>query len=122
MSVTIPVFDVIERKVVIARSSARQLEPRLAEAKEQGSDEISLDFTNVVGVGPSFVDELIGVIQDVFGETMGSVTVRLINPPSRLSDKYLAIGRGRQLEVSEDADGAWRLTRRHSPSDTIGRH
>jgi hypothetical protein len=104
------VFDLLPRRVLVTRESARSIAVPLALALERGQGEIALDFSGIEAVTPSFVDEVLNVVDESRGSgDRASLRVRLLNPPTRLSRKFSAVGRGHGLRISESADGAWTI-------------
>ena len=80
-------------------------------AKHSGTTEVSLDFSGVDAVTPSFVDELLGTIEAIFrGAEASDFRLLLLNPPTRLSSKFSAIGRARGLSIVESATSSWVVT------------
>ena len=48
------------------------------------------------------------MIEEVTGrEGQGQFTVRIDNPPTRLSSKFAAVARAHNVQASESDDGAW---------------
>ena len=63
------------------------------------------------GVSPSFVEELIFVIEESVSDSgLDDASFVLTNVPTRLSSKFQAIGRGRQVDIVESAPGTWRIS------------
>jgi hypothetical protein len=108
---TIGVYDLLQRRALITRESARSIAGPLSAALELCEGEVALDFSGVEAVTPSFVDEVLGVIYETLkaGER-SSLRVTVLNPPTRLSAKFAAVGRGRRLRISESPGGAWTVT------------
>jgi hypothetical protein len=65
-----------------------------------------LDIQGVEAISPSLVDELILAFS---GEPIRCKRLRLKGLPSRLSDKFLAIGRGHGIAIEETPAHDWRL-------------
>ncbi len=72
---------------------------------------MTLDFAGVDAVTPSFVDEILAIVEDAIARRR-EVSLRLVflHPPTRLSSKFAAIGRARALEIAEAPDGEWIIT------------
>lgn len=105
-------FDLAHRRVLVTRESARSLAPAIAAALSQGQPPLELDFDGVAGLTPSFLDELLGVITELLAqERAPRVEVVVLKPPTRLSSKFAAIGRGRDLSITEGPDGSWVVAR-----------
>jgi len=108
---TLRIFDLVPRKALVARATARELGAAIEGALNRSGDAIELDFSGVEAVTPSFVDEILGIIQTVVdGGGVGLERIIVSHPPTRLSSKFEAIGRGRNLHVAEERDGTWVIT------------
>jgi|688.fasta_scaffold482941_2 hypothetical protein len=113
---TIRVRDILQRPVLISRESARTLQDHLSAAIEataapagSAAPAVILDFEGISGAAPSFVDELIKILEEVVGDRGESRALRMTitNVPMRLSAKFSAIARGHCLSVEERPDGSW---------------
>jgi len=65
----------------------------------------------VLGMAPSFFDELLSVITesaDVAAEPLAPIVVS--HPPTVLLAKHHLVCKGHGLKVSEDASGRWVIT------------
>jgi hypothetical protein len=102
------VYDLYRRPVLVTRESAHALRELLAASRFDPRQTV-LDFAGVEAVTPSFFDELVGEIVDVLGDRAG-VTVSLVNFPTRLSTKYEAIARGRNITLGEPTPGRWDIS------------
>jgi hypothetical protein len=102
-----------KQRLLVSRDSARSLGPILKDLTSGRSEELELDFDGIEGITPSFLDELLGVL-DIAVTSSGNRTVRILlrRPPTRLSTKFSAVGEGRGFEVSQTAGGDWMLTHR----------
>ena len=109
---TIRLYDLVGRKVLVTRDSARSIQPYLAAALEGGDREVALDFEGVDGMTPSFLDEILSVIEEQ-GEDASEAHFSVIvkNPPTALSAKFAAVGRGHGLTIKESSDVGWTLKR-----------
>lgn len=116
---TLRVQDVLTEKILISRESARVLEDALKSmtdaAKTAGQTSepppVTVDFLGVVGISPSFLDELLSIFESVMGDKTNGGRRRLIvaHPPTRLSLKFEAVGRGHGMSVQAMPDGSWLL-------------
>jgi hypothetical protein len=106
---SIRIFDLIGKKALVTRDSANVLREFLRTHIHENV--VKLDFDGIDAVTPSFVDEVLAVIDETF-RTRGhsEFRVQFLNPPTRLSSKFLAIGKGRGLDVQEAEDHSWTLT------------
>jgi hypothetical protein len=104
--------DVIKNRVLVTRKSARGLASVIEAAIRISPGTLKLDFAHVDGVTPSFLDELLSVVDESFARlNVDSFRVEILNPPTALSAKFVAIGRGRDLTLAE-TDGGWIIERR----------
>jgi hypothetical protein len=62
-------------------------------------------------VAPSFLDELLTILESLVRSQASGQEVELIvaNPPTRLSLKFEAIARGHGMSIQGLPDGSWRL-------------
>jgi hypothetical protein len=108
MITTLKVYDLVPKRALITRESAWPIREALT-TKE--GDEIALDFAGIEAVTPSFIDELLGALDESFlSSRRAQFRLLLIDPPTGLSEKFLAIARARGLRISEAESGAWTVT------------
>lgn len=114
---TIRICDILPEKVLVSRESARLLDQPVRAALAAVNDalageSVALDFAEVGGVAPSFLDELIRVLETALGQENGTTPLRIIilNPPTRLSSKFEAVARGHALRAIAQPDGSWLLS------------
>lgn len=106
--------DVLKNRVLVTRASARTLTPAIEAAIGDSSEALRLDFSRVDGITPSFLDELLSVVTEAFARmNVNSFRVEILNPPTALSTKFAAIGRGRDLSLTESGEG-WTIERQRS--------
>lgn len=102
---SVMIFDLLGSRVLVTRGSARAIGEALENALVEG--QVELDFVGVEGMTPSFLDEALAVIEHELARAGGTLfRVLILNPPTRLSSKFAAVGRGRGLSISETPDGA----------------
>ena len=71
-----------------------------------------MDFSGVDGLTPSFFDELLVVIEECTEATaQAHFRVTVEHPPTTLSSKFLAVGRGHGLSIEKASNGAWIISR-----------
>jgi hypothetical protein len=112
---TLKLYELLKRRALITRESADTI--REAVTASIGSNgEVTLDFSGVDAVTPSFVDEVLGIIDDASDQT-GRTALRVVflNAPTRLSAKFAAIGRGHGARMIEADSGSWEITRQTPP-------
>ena len=110
---TIKIYELLQRRVLVTRGSAREIEPELVAALVEGQGEVEIDLFSVGGLTPSFFDETLAIFEEKMADTNGEqfrLTVR--NPPTQLSSKFVAVGRGHGLTVTESESGAWIISKR----------
>ncbi len=73
--------------------------------------EVTLDFTGIDAVTPSFVDELLAMIDDArSASSRHEVRVVFAHTPTPLSAKFLAIGKRHGATMSESGSDSWEIT------------
>lgn len=108
---TVKVDNLLHKRALITRESARVISGALSTAMAMDGGEVALDFSGVDAVTPSFVDELLAVVDEILTEReWASFRVLFLNPPTRLSAKFAAVGRARGLQIAESLEGAWTIT------------
>ncbi len=109
---TVRIYAVIPKRVLVTRESARQLAPELKSAVGQGGEELVLDFSQVDGLTPSFLDELLAVVEETLAaDARKALAISVVNAPTRLSAKFEAVARAHALVAREMNSGTWMLTR-----------
>jgi hypothetical protein len=108
----IKVHDLLPQRALITRDSARLIQGALTDALVRGRGEATLDFTGVQAVTPSFVDEVLSVVDEVLGRIESDrVRVVFLNPPTRLSEKFAAVSRRHGLSASEAGSDTWMIVK-----------
>ena len=93
-------YDLLRKRVLVTRGSARSIETKLAAALAEGNGEIALDFTGVDGITPSFLDETLTIIEESAKQrTQGPVRVTVEHLPTQFSSKFAAVGRAHGLDI-----------------------
>ncbi|MDP3768904.1 MAG: DUF4325 domain-containing protein [Dehalococcoidia bacterium] len=107
---TVNVYKILGKRALVTRESARALRSSIASAAAENKD-LGLEFEGVDAVTPSFVDEIMGIVDEVMPDR-GRERLRLVflHAPTRLSEKFAAIGRGRHLDITESDEGTWVVT------------
>ncbi len=101
------VFELTGKRALVTRASAAEIGSALNEASTDG--EIIVDFAGVDAVTPSFVDEILAVVEELVRDRDAG-GVSFLHIPTRLSEKFVAVGRAHQLSVTESEDGTWAIT------------
>lgn len=108
---TIRVFDLIPKRMLVARGTAREIWPDLKRTFAPLDDDVTLDFHGIRGVTPSFLDEVLSMVGELAANSKASdVRIKIASPPAELSEVLSAIAKTHGLVISEAADGAWILT------------
>jgi hypothetical protein len=109
---TLRVHDLLPKRALVTRESAEPIRRALVSADLDAASEIVLDFSGIDAVTPSFVDEVLSALDKSFRRAKHDrFRLLLLNPPTRLSSKFAAVARGRDLDISETEGGAWVVTR-----------
>lgn len=107
---TIRLYDLLRRRALITRESAATLRQTLASAVE-ADGELVVDFAEVDAVTPSFIDELLALIEDAARQAgRPGLRALFLNAPTRLSAKFLAIGKGHGTRMVETGTNSWEIT------------
>ncbi|MDP3062285.1 MAG: hypothetical protein Q8O40_03575 [Chloroflexota bacterium] len=105
-------YDFLGKRALVTRESARAIGPVIAAAIAEGRGRIELDFFGVDAITPSFLDEVLAMIdQQLSTMKEGMFDVIVLSPPTRLSSKFEAVGRSYGLTVSALEGGSWRITK-----------
>ena len=106
------VHDLVKKRALVTRESATVIRDILAQAFNESEPELVLDLTGIDAVTPSFVDEALSFVEASLRDpSVNPRRVVFLNPPTRLSSKFAAIGRGRGLVFSETEEGSWIVER-----------
>ena len=109
---TVKIHDLVQKRVLVTRDSARTIQRDLAAAMAQGDGALELDLEDIGGLTPSFFDETLTIIEENAAQNDGDqfhVTVK--NPPTRLSSKYEAVCRAHGLVIQQSDFGSWVISR-----------
>ena len=61
---TLRIFDLVQKRVLVSRDSARIIQPQLVAALADGLGELVLDLSDVDGLTPSFFDETLSIVEE----------------------------------------------------------
>lgn len=109
--VAIRVYDILHKRALITRGSVEAI--RQALSRGEAGTPLTLDFSGIDAVTPSFVDELLALLDEFLSE-QGQII--FLSPPTRLSAKFSAIARARGLDIVESDGNAWFITSASSPT------
>ena len=108
----IAIRDFTSNRVLVTRESARTLGGQVDKAIQGHGRPLRLDFEGIQGLTPSFLDELISVVERAFQRAnQTAFRIEILSPPTQFSAKFAAIGRGRDLAITESRDGSWLIER-----------
>ena len=109
---TLRMFDLMGKRVLVTRSSARAIQSILGAALREGDGQVALDFYEIDGIAPSFLDEVLSVVEDCIQDTSyNQLQIMVINSPTQLSSKFAAVGRGHGLSIRETGSGTWIISK-----------
>lgn len=107
---TIEVYQFLQRKVLVTRESASAVREAI-DASIKATGEVTLDFSGIDAVTPSFVDEILAMIDDArASSSRREVRVIFAHAPTPLSAKFLAIGKRHGATMSQSGSDAWEIT------------
>ena len=111
------ICDLIRKRALITRQSASAIGDALANSADERG--ITLDFAGVDAVTPSFIDEILAVLEDALKtKDRDTFQVIFLHSPTRLSTKFAAVGRAHRLEITESEEGTWII--KAGPSSPVG--
>jgi hypothetical protein len=107
---SVEVFKHLQRKILVTRESAAALRPEI-DTSIKSDGEVVLDFTGIDAVTPSFVDEILGIIDDARADSSRrELRVTFIHTPTSLSEKFRAIGKRHGARMAQSGADAWEIT------------
>jgi hypothetical protein len=107
---SVEVFQRLRRKILVTRESASALRQEI-DSSIKADGEVILDFTGIDAVTPSFVDEVLGMIDDARADSSRrEVRVIFRHTPTSLSEKFVAIGKRHGARMSQSGIDAWEIT------------
>ena len=104
----VKIYDLLGKRVLVTRSSARTLSDAFAEWAQSGNDGAAFDLEHVMGITPSFFDEMLRMVEEA-GESSRRITIA--NPPTELSSKFQAVARAHGLKATVAESGSWLVGR-----------
>ncbi len=122
---TLYVCEFLTDPILVTREAARVLEEPLRSAMQEKMENgntgdtaaVTIDFKDVAGVAPSFMDELLQIFEshlDSKNDEPGRSLI-IANPPTRISSKFEAIARGHRITITSVDDGSWFLKSTNDP-------
>jgi hypothetical protein len=107
---SVEVFKHLQRKILVTRESATVLRSEI-ESSIKADGQLVLDFAGIDAVTPSFVDEILGIVDDARADSSKrELRVIFRHAPTSLSEKFLAIGKRHGAKMSQSGTDAWEIT------------
>jgi len=112
---TVKLWEILQKKVLVTRESARVITEALRASSADGGLNITIDFTGIEGVTPSFVDETLTIVKEWVGQQreQGPWRVLFVAPPTRLTLKFATVAKAHELSITEATSGTWILNSSH---------
>ena len=112
---TLKMYDTLQKRALVTRQSATIIQEVLAAILRQGDRELSVDFSGIDAITPSFIDETLWILkQHLQRYEESEFRIIFLNPPTRLSSKFVSVGRAHELEMEETESGSWVINSRIS--------
>ena len=109
---TINILQLLGKRMLVARGSARSIETDLASSLTEGQGELTLSLSGITGLAPSFFDEILKILEEAADAADGrKLLVRIESSPSHISAPFAAIGRAHGLSMEETDTGDWVIAR-----------
>lgn len=102
----------LNKRMLVTRQTAREIAPEVQDALLKGNGGLVLDFSDVAGISPSFLSETILVVEDC-AQKISKPSFRVImeNPPTKLSRKFVALGKAHGVDIREGDEKTWIITK-----------
>ena len=101
------VYPLYKRRALVTRESAGALRAVIRKAGSGGP--VALDLSGIRAITPSFIDQMLLIVEESLGEDSNRLDVLLLNPPPGMDSKLQPIGRAHHVSVAEDAKGNWTI-------------
>ena len=103
------VYPMYHKTALTTRDSAHVLQDEVSSAVRDGED-LALDLSGIRMVTPSFLDQLLFMMEDSLPTKSSPIRLLMLNGPAGLRDKMESIGGYHQLKVVSDEQGEWLLS------------
>ena len=100
----INVYPLYKKRALVTRESAGLLRGAIFAANGQ----VVLDLSRIEAITPSFIDQVLLIVEESLGRNSDQLDVLLLNAPPGM-DKLQPIGRAHNVSVAEDARGNWAI-------------
>ncbi len=109
---TVRIRDLLGRRILVTRDSARSIKPILAAAIDRAEHQLDLDFTAIAGAAPSFLDEAMAVIDEITPVTDAQQTkLRLLNLTPQLWTNVVKAGKRHGLTLERQSGGVFTISK-----------
>lgn len=99
------VYPLYKRRALVTRESAGTLRNVIHEVG--GESSVALDLTGIRAITPSFIDQVLLMVEERLGRDSDRLDVLFLNPPPGMASKLRPIGRAHNLSVAQDSKGNW---------------
>lgn len=102
----------LNKRMLVTRQTAREIAPEVQDALLKGNGGLVLDFSDVAGISPSFLSETILVVEDC-AQKISEPSFRVVmeNPPTKLSRKFVVLGKAHGVDIREGEGKTWIITK-----------
>ena len=100
------IYPLFKRRALVTRESTDVLRDAIAAATGNGT-RVALDLTGIDAITPSFIDQVLQVVEGCLTRESDRIEVLMLNPPSGLSSRLEAIARAHRSIATEDEEGNW---------------
>ena len=105
---SVRIYDLLKKRVLVSRGSARSVEGNLRAALDAGTGRATVDFTSVAGIAPSFLDEVFHVVRE-YASQMGAAETSLVlsHAPPHLESKLRLLAKTHGFALNKGTDDDW---------------
>lgn len=102
----------LNKRMLVTRQTARDIAPGVHHALLRGDGVLVLDCSDIAGISPSFLSETILVVKDC-AQKISEPSFRVVmeNPPTKLSRKFVALGKAHGVDIREGEGKTWIITK-----------
>ena len=100
------VYSLFNRRALVTRGAAGVLRHNVLAAGHRG-EPLALDLSGIDAITPSFLDQLLFVVEESLPSGAPPVKLLMLNSPPGFRDRMESIGRYHHLKVVSDAQGDW---------------
>ncbi|MXY79823.1 MAG: hypothetical protein F4Y94_09090 [Chloroflexi bacterium] len=97
--------EITQSRALVTRARAIDFAERVRD--EPSCEPVTLDLSGVEALAPSFFDELLGLISELSGHPVRTITIK--NAPRPLADKDRRVASGRGAQIRETGDSEWEI-------------